>query len=83
MCVRVGLPFAESIASYDKLLPLLKARANMLGGCPELVACCLYLMGHKAQPQVFAENFAAKEPAYFGAFATGFLRMLKEEANTK
>jgi hypothetical protein len=78
MCVIIGLPFAESIANNDKLLPLLEARTNMLGGYPERVACCLYLMGHKAQSRAFTQDFAAKEPAYFQAFADAFLGMLSE-----
>jgi len=81
LCVATGLPFAKSIGSYEKLLPLLQARVDMLGGYPERVACCLYLMGRLAESHLFTEEFLAKEPEYFRGFAIPFLEMLHKEPN--
>ena len=75
----IGMSYARSIADYDTLLPLLKSRVNMLGGYPERVACCLYLMGRFADAREFAVAFLAKEPDYFEGFAKPFLRMIEEE----
>jgi hypothetical protein len=79
LCVAAGLPFAKSIGSYEKLLPLLQTRVRMLGGYPERVACCLYLMGQLAASHRFTINFLAKEPEYFTDFAKPFLEMLEKE----
>ncbi len=77
-----GLPYARSIGSYEKLLPLLEARVEVLGGYPERVACCLYLMGRRSEAHGFTTDFLAKEPAYFSGFAVPFLGMLKKESGT-
>lgn len=74
----VGLGYARSIASYEKLLPLLRSRLGMLGGHPERVACCLYLMGEVEQAKEFTATFWKKKPEYFSAFAHPFLNMIKE-----
>jgi hypothetical protein len=58
----LGLRYAKSIATYDCLLSLLKARIELLGAYPERVACCLYLMGRKQEARVFVEAFLPKEP---------------------
>ena len=54
----------------------------MLGGYPERVACCLYLMGRRANSHKFTIDFLAKEPEYFTGFAMPFLEMLKKEPGT-
>lgn len=69
----VGLSFAQSIASYDELLPLLKMRLGMLGGYPESYACCLRLMGREGEAVAFVEDFVMQEPEYFSAFTATFL----------
>ena len=69
----VGLSFAQSIASYDKLLPLLEMRIGMLGGYPESYACCLRLMAQEGEAVAFVEDFVRQEPEYFGTFAATFL----------
>lgn len=74
--VQVGLPFAQSIASYEKLLPLLKERVDMLGAFPERFASCLYLMGRKEEARIFAMDFLEKKPDYFRGFAVPFLKLL-------
>lgn len=51
--LKVGRPFAESIASYEALLPLLRERVPMLGGYPQKVASCLYLMGRIDEAREF------------------------------
>jgi hypothetical protein len=75
----VGLEYACSIASYEALLPLLQSRLDMLGGYPESVASCLYLMGRVTEARNFVERFLAKEPNYFRDFAQPFLRMIEAE----
>jgi hypothetical protein len=82
LCATAGLPFAKSIGSYEKLLPLLETRVEMLGGYPERVACCLYLMGRRPEAHGFTTDFLAKEPEYFTGFAIPFLKMLKELGTT-
>lgn len=68
-----GLAFSQSIASYEKLLPLLEMRLDMLGGYPESVACCLRLMGREDAAIKFVESFSRQEPQYFASFAAVFL----------
>lgn len=74
--VTVGLPYVQSIASYERLLPLLKSRISMLGAYPERVASCLYLMGRKDDARAFVEAFVKEQPDYFEGFATPFLKLL-------
>jgi hypothetical protein len=78
-----GVDFAASIASYEKLLPLLKERLDMLGGYPESVACCLYLMGKEGEAAAFVRDFAVKEPSYFSGFAASFLKMCEDGGQTE
>lgn len=75
----VGMEFAKAIADYESLLPLLKQRIDMLGAYPERVACCLYLMGRKAEARKFVEDFLPAHQDYFGGFAVPFLKKLDEE----
>lgn len=74
-----GLPFSESIASYEALLPLLRKRVPMLGGYPQRVACCLYLMGRKDEAREFVVEFLLTNREVFEGFAVPFLAMLKNE----
>ncbi|WP_228242468.1 hypothetical protein [Porphyrobacter sp. GA68] len=76
--VGYGLTYARSIASYKALVPLLEGRIEMLGGYPEKLACCLYLMGEVSRARVFVETFLAKEPDYFEEFAVPFLTMIEK-----
>ncbi len=75
----VGFNYAQSIASYEALLPLLKGRLHLLGGYPENVACCLFLMGRVGEAYAFAQDFLAQEPGYFRSFAIPFLHMIESE----
>jgi hypothetical protein len=75
----VGLAYAKSIATYERLLPLLQERVEMLGAYPERVACCLYLMGRKVEAQAFVEDFLPKNREYFEGFAIPFLKKLAAE----
>lgn len=77
-----GLDYTRSIASYEALLPLLQERVDMLGGYPESVASCLYLMGRKAEAREFIENFPEKYREYIEGFATPFLELLDQEGVT-
>lgn len=72
----VGLSYARSIASYDRLLPLLQERVPMLGAYPERVAACLYLMGRKEEARTFVEDFLKTHRDYFEGFAVPFLKRL-------
>lgn len=75
----VGLEFAHSLASYEALLPLLRERVPMLGGYPQRVASCLYLMGRKAQARQFVEEFLPNHRHVFEGFAIPFLAKLEAE----
>ncbi|KAA2285530.1 hypothetical protein [Arenimonas fontis] len=74
--VSIGLPYGESIASYQHLLPLLQERVPVLGGYPERVAACLYLMGRKDEARAFVEDFLKDHRGYFECFAMPFLKLL-------
>lgn len=74
--VRVGLPYAESMADYERLLPLLQSRIPMLGAYPERVASCLYLMDRREEARAFVEDFLKEQPDYFEGFAIPFLKLL-------
>lgn len=74
-----GVDYARSIASYEALLPLLQQNVNTLGGFPERVASCLYLMGRKQEAKTFAEEFLTRKRDYFEGFAKPFLEMLEKE----
>ena len=76
--VDVGLTYAISISTYELLLPLLRERVPMLGGYPERVATCLYLMGRKQEARSFVEDFLPDHRGYFEGFAVPFLEMLSE-----
>lgn len=72
----VGLSYAKSIASYERMLPLLQERVPMLGAYPERVAACLYLMGRKEEARTFVEDFLKTHREYFEGFAVPFLKRL-------
>lgn len=74
--VGVGLPYAGSMASYERLLPLLQSRIPWLGGYPESVAACLYLMDRKDEARAFVEDFLKQKKDYFEGFAVPFLNLL-------
>lgn len=78
-----GLDYARSIASYEALLPLLQENVDSLGGFPESVASCLYLMGRKAEALEFVIDFLARHRDYFEGFANPFLEMLDKEETTR
>jgi hypothetical protein len=52
-----GMSYAKSIGSYDRLLPLLQSRVEMLGAYPERIAACLYLMGRRDEANEFVRSF--------------------------
>ncbi len=78
-----GLSYAKALASYDALLPLLHARAESLGGYPECVACCLYLMGKGDEAAQFVDSFFAKEPKYFMTFAQAFSELRAKQPDVR
>jgi len=73
----VGLLYSQSIATYERLLPLLQERVPMLGAYPERVAACLYLMGRKEEAEAFVEDFFKTHRDYFKGFAIPFLKLLE------
>ncbi|MBC2653213.1 hypothetical protein [Novosphingobium aerophilum] len=77
--IKFGLPFAESIASYEALLPMLQERLPMLNGYPQRVASCLYLMGRIDAAREFVEGFLSENREVFEGFAIPFLAMVRSE----
>lgn len=79
-----GLEYARSIANYEVLLPLLQGQIDRLGGYPERVASCLYLMGRKVEAKEFVEDFLKGQyREYIEHFAIPFLDLLDREGVTK
>jgi hypothetical protein len=78
--LNVGMPYARSIASYEALLPLLMERVPMMGGYPQRVASCLYLMGRKDDARKFVEEYLPKHQEIFEGFAIPFLKKLDDES---
>ena len=74
----VGLSYAMSLGTYDRLLPFLQERVSMLGAYPERVASCLYLMGREDEARCFVEVFLKEHRDYFEGFAVPFLKMLHD-----
>lgn len=74
--IDVGVPYARTIASYDVLLPLLESQVSLLGGYPEKVACCLFLMGRYGKAREFVEEFLERDEDYTRRFLFPFLEML-------
>lgn len=75
-----GIEYARSIASYEALLPLLREHVDRLGGYPERVASCLYLMGRKEEARKFVEDFSrTRYGSYIEDFAIPFLQKLDRE----
>lgn len=72
----IGLSYVQSVASYERLLPLLQERVPMLGAYPERVAACLYLMDRKEEARIFVEDFLKDHRDYFEGFAEPFLKLL-------
>lgn len=77
----VGLTFACSIISYEKLLPLLLGRSDMLGAFPERVAACLFLMNRRDEARAFVEEFRVRNRDYFDGFAAPFLDLMDRADN--
>ncbi len=75
----VGLNYAKSIASYERLRSLLEDRVDMLGAYPERFASCLYLMGRKDEARGFVEKFLLEHRDYFEGFAVPFLKYMDRE----
>lgn len=71
-----GIDYARAIASYDALLPLMYERAPMLGGYPQRICCCLYLMDRPTEARALAGQWASEEPDAFGSFAETFIEYL-------
>jgi hypothetical protein len=77
----VGLMYAESIARYELLLPLLQSRVGMRAQYPERTAACLHLMGREAEARTFTENLLTQNRDYFNGFAVPFKNLLDRESS--
>lgn len=55
-----GLPFVQTISSYERLLPHLKERVPMLGGYPQRYAAALYLSGDRLGAIEFLDSCLAE-----------------------
>lgn len=77
----VGLDYAKSVGSYQKLRPLLEMRVEQLGGAPESLACCLLLTGEIDEAHRFASSMLSSEPEYFQVFGPAFLDALSRGGN--
>jgi hypothetical protein len=71
-----GLEYAASLASYERLLPLLQEKVDTLGAYPERFATCLYLMDRKDDARAFVSDFLKDHRDYFEGFAIPFLELL-------
>ncbi|MBV6323964.1 hypothetical protein [Duganella violaceipulchra] len=56
MIAEFGIPYANTLCSYDALLPLLKASVPNLGGMPQRYAVALALNGERDAAQAFLES---------------------------
>lgn len=50
-----GVPYMQTLTSYEALLPLLRGREPMLGGYPERVAVCLMVLGRQAEALAYLD----------------------------
>jgi hypothetical protein len=74
----VGLAFAQGMAAYDALAPMLRQRVGALGGNPERLALCLHLLDRRDEAIAFVSEFARTRPAYFEGFAEPFLALAQD-----
>ena len=62
-----GVPYMQTLASYEALLPHLRERESMLGGYPERVAVCLVLLDRQSEALAYLDAKLAeyqKNPRY-------------------
>ena len=83
-----GVAYAYSIASYEKLIPLLKEKIDMLGGFPESYAVALFNSGERDECFKFLEIHAQNIEKYgdsivkpFAEFSEGLLKLSSSRAN--
>lgn len=50
-----GVPYMQTLADYEALLPLLQEREAMRGGYPERVAVCLVLLGRQVEAHAYLD----------------------------
>jgi len=80
LCVVHGIPFAETISSYEALLPLVRARQERFGGYPQTVTAMLFLMGKPEEAKSYIKKFVNdhKDNAHIlGDFKNAFFAMLE------
>ncbi|WP_417450403.1 hypothetical protein [Kordiimonas sp.] len=76
-----AIPFYETHASYEALLPMLLEKVDMLGAYPERVAGTYYLQGRYEEARSFTESMLKKEKEYFSGFGLPFLKKLEQEGH--
>ena len=62
---------------------MLRRSVRALGGNPERLATCLYLMGRIDEAVAFVEDFAKVRPRYFNGFALHFLMAMRPGARCR
>lgn len=75
--ITYAVPFYNTHQSYEKLLPYLLEKVDILGGYPESVASAYFLMGQPEKAKQFTEDFLKLEEEYFIDFAKPFLDCLR------
>ena len=71
-----GLEYVRSIASYEKLIDLLKPNVLNLGGKPEKYALCLHFLGKNEEAKDFLESFSDDYKKYIEGFSKNFIEMI-------
>lgn len=74
-----GIKYAKSIASYESIVPLLKENVGTLGGNPERLAACLYMVGKKVEAMEFLKTFPEQYKGYIKGFSVPFLEKVRTE----
>lgn len=72
-----GVPYAHSISSYEKLIPLLEEKVDMLGGFPESYAVALFKNGRRDECFEFLEIHAKNIEKYGDSIARPFAEFSK------
>ena len=77
----IGVGFARSISDYERLLPPLLKRAPTLGGFPQRVACCLFLMDKRDDARRFIDGLSSSDKGNLAGFIPPFLERLRCESS--
>ena len=75
----IGVGFARTISDYQSLLSPLLKRAPMLGGFPQRVACCLFLMDRRDDANRFIHGLSSGDKGSLAGFIQPFLDQMRSE----